>query len=60
LKVLIVYDSRTGNTEQMAFAVAKGIEKNGLEAVLRKVEEASVDELPKVQALILGSPVYYG
>jgi NAD(P)H dehydrogenase (quinone) len=60
LKVLIVYDSRTGNTEQMAFAVAKGIEKNGLEAVLRKVEEASVDELPHVQALILGSPVYYG
>ena len=60
LKVLIVYDSRTGNTEKMALAVSEAVEENGLEPVLRKVDEASVDELPNVQALILGSPVYYG
>ena len=60
LKVLIVYDSRTGNTEEMAFAVSKGIEENGLEPILKKVDEASVDDLPNVKALILGSPVYYG
>jgi NAD(P)H dehydrogenase (quinone) len=60
LKVLIVYDSRTGNTEKMAFRVADAIKNSGLEAILKKVEEASVDELPKVHALILGSPVYYG
>jgi NAD(P)H dehydrogenase (quinone) len=60
LKVLIVYDSRTGNTEKMAVRIAEAIEKNGLEAVLKKVEEASVDDLSIVQALILGSPVYYG
>jgi NAD(P)H dehydrogenase (quinone) len=60
LKVLIVYDSRTRNTEEMAFAISKAVEKQGLEPVLRRTEEASVDELPKVQALILGSPVYYG
>ncbi|TRO50624.1 flavodoxin family protein [Candidatus Bathyarchaeota archaeon] len=60
MKVLIVYDSVTGNTEEMAFAIAKAFEKNGLEAVLRRAEEASVDELTNVQALILGSPVYYG
>jgi NAD(P)H dehydrogenase (quinone) len=60
LKVLIVYDSRTGNTEEMAYAVSKAIEENGMEPVLKKVDEASVDELPNVKALILGSPVYYG
>ena len=60
MKVLIVYDSRTGNTEEMAYAVSKGIEENGLEPILKKVDEASVDELTSVQALILGSPVYYG
>jgi NAD(P)H dehydrogenase (quinone) len=31
-----------------------------VEATLRKVDEASVDELPLYQGLILGSPVYYG
>lgn len=60
MKVLIVYDSKTGNTEKMAIRVAEAIEKNGLEAILKKVDEASVDDLSRVQALIMGSPVYYG
>lgn len=60
MKILIVYDSRTGNTEKMAHAVAKGVEAAGVEALLRKVDDAKVDELIQVQGLILGSPVYYG
>lgn len=60
MKVLIVYDSRSGNTEKMAYVVAEGVESEGVEVEVRKVDEASVDELPKVDGLILGSPVYYG
>lgn len=60
MKMLIVYDSRTGNTEKMAHAVAKGVEAAGVEAVLKKIDDAKVDELIQVQGLILGSPVYYG
>ena len=60
MKVLIVYDSRTGNTQKMAVKISEAIKNNGLEVILKKVEEASVDELPNVDALILGSPVYYG
>lgn len=60
MKVLIVYDSRTGNTEKMAHAVAEGVKAEGVEAVVKKVDEASVDSLPEVDSLILGSPVYYG
>ena len=60
MKVLIVYDSRTGNTEKMAVKISEAIKDNGLEVILKKVEDASVDELPNVNALILGSPVYYG
>jgi NAD(P)H dehydrogenase (quinone) len=44
----------------MALRIAEAVKKNGLEAVLKKVDEASVDDLPNAQALILGSPVYYG
>jgi len=60
LKVLIVFDSRSGNTEKMAFQVAEGVKSMGVEVQVKKVDEASVDELPGVDGLILGSPVYYG
>lgn len=60
MKVLVVYDSRTGNTEKMAYAVEEGVKAEGVDVEVKKVEEASVDELPSVQGLILGSPVYYG
>ena len=60
MKILIVYDSRTGNTGLMADAVAQGVKDSGVEAVLKTVGEASIDELPQVQGVIFGSPVYYG
>ena len=60
MKVLIVYDSRSGNTEKMAHAVSEGVSEEGLDVDVKRVEEASVDELPGVDGLILGSPVYYG
>ncbi len=60
MKMLVVYDSRSGNTEAMAYAVAEGVESEGVEVEVKKVDEASVDELPEVDGIILGSPVYYG
>ena len=60
MKVLIVYDSSTGNTEKMAHSVEDGVKKAGVDPVIKHVDEASVDEIPHYQGLILGSPVYYG
>ena len=60
MKVLIVYDSRSGNTEKMAHAVSEGVIEEGVDVEVKKVNDASVDELPGVDGLILGSPVYYG
>lgn len=60
MRILVVYDTQTGNTGLMAEAVAQGVRDAGVEAVLKTVDEASIDELPQVQGLILGSPVYYG
>jgi NAD(P)H dehydrogenase (quinone) len=60
MKILIVYDSRTGNTEKMAYAVRDGVLKAGVDAEIKKIEDTSIDELPHVEGLILGSPVYYG
>jgi len=60
VKILIVYDSRSGNTEKMAYAVVEGAKGAGVDVLLKNIDEASVDELLNVQGLILGSPVYYG
>lgn len=60
MDVLIVYDSKTGNTEKMARAVKEGVEEAGLKAELKHVKEASVDELLNYDGIILGTPVYYG
>jgi len=60
LKVLIVYDSKSGNTEAMAHAVSEGVENEGIDAEVKRVDEASIDDLPMVYGVILGSPVYYG
>jgi NAD(P)H dehydrogenase (quinone) len=60
-KVLITYYSRSGNTEQMAQAVAAGAKQvKGAEVEVRPVEELSPDDLLKPDAIIMGSPVYYG
>lgn len=60
MKVLIVYDSKTGNTEKMAKAVAEGVLSEKIDVDLKKVDEVSVEVLPEYDGVILGSPVYYG
>ena len=59
-KVLVVYYSRSGHTRAMAEEVVKGLRKAGAEAILKSVAEASVDDLPGCDGVIVGSPTYYG
>lgn len=58
MKLLIIYDSQTGNTEKMAEAVAEGARSvAGVEVSLKYY--ARPEELAEAAALILGSPTYY-
>jgi len=58
--VLIIYDSRTGNTARMASAIAEGVRSGGAEAVVRKLgEKFTMDELSKADAILVGSPTHY-
>ena len=59
--VTVIYDSRTGNTEKMALAVAEGARKvKGTEVVLLQVDKAKMSDLTSSDAIIIGSPTYYG
>ena len=59
-KVLVVYYSRSGNTEKMARLVAEGIQAEGVEAVVKPVQQTSADELLAYDGIAAGSPTYYG
>ena len=59
-KVLVVYFTRTGNTKAMAEIVADAAEREGAEVVLKDVEETKADELLAYDAIVAGSPTYYG
>ena len=60
-KIVIVYDSETGNTEKMARAVAEGASQSGIhDVVVKRVDDASLEDLQSADGIMLGSPTYYG
>jgi len=60
-KILVVYDSKTGHTEKMAFAVAAGAKRvKGVEVQVKRVSETRIEDLVEADGIILGSPTYYG
>lgn len=60
-QVLVVYDSRTGNTERMAMAVAEGAKKVArTKVVLKNVDNATLEDLLAADGIIIGTPTYYG
>ncbi|MBI4664428.1 MAG: NAD(P)H-dependent oxidoreductase [Verrucomicrobia bacterium] len=61
VQILVAYYSLTGNTEQMANGVAEGA-KRLTDAVVRvkKADDVSKQDLEWADAIVLGSPTYYG
>lgn len=59
-KVLIIYYSRSGNTEKMAELVEEGVRAAGVEVETKRVEDVKLEELLEPAGIIMGSPTYYG
>ncbi len=63
-KVVIAYDTMWGNSEKMAFALAKGFEKANMQAKLYKVSKSDVNEIMTdivdARAVLIGSSTVYG
>jgi len=59
--VLVTYHSVAGNTEKMAQGVAEGARAvSGTNVVLKRVGEVTGNDLLSSDAVIVGSPVYFG
>ncbi len=61
MQVLVLYYSRTGNTQKLAAEIAKGVEQvNGITCIVRSVETVTKDDMIDSGGIIVGSPVYFG
>jgi len=60
-KLVIIYDSETGNTEKMVRCIEEGIKSvSGVALVVKKIGDPfSLKILDDADAIILGSPAYY-
>jgi len=58
--VLVLYYSRTGNTQKMAKIIAEELKAKGQDATLKAIDDVNVDELEAADGVIIGSPTYYG
>jgi NAD(P)H dehydrogenase (quinone) len=59
-KGIVIYYSRSGNTQEMAEIVAKSMNDAGLKTECKSVEKVKADNLPGYDAIVIGSPTYYG
>jgi multimeric flavodoxin WrbA len=60
-KVVVIFHSQTGNTEEMARAVAEGATYvPGTQVALKKAAEATLDDLLDCDVVAFGSAEYFG
>ncbi len=57
-KAVIIYESKTGNTEKVALTIKDGLEDAGLEVSLKKVDDASNIDFFDYDLICIGSPSY--
>ncbi|MDD4357317.1 MAG: NAD(P)H-dependent oxidoreductase [Smithellaceae bacterium] len=61
IKILIVYHTQTGHTKQMADAVYEGAKAiDGVEVILKKAGDATIDDLLTCDGLVIGTPENFG
>ena len=58
-KAIIIYETRTGNTQTIAKAIQDGIKEARVEVLLTRTAEATADDLADADAVILGAPTYH-
>jgi len=60
-RILIVYDSVSGNTERMAHAVAEGARQvKNVDVEMKNVDRTNLDDLVCADGIAFGSPTYFG
>ena len=59
-KVLVGFFTKGGHTRKMAECISRTISAEGHDTDLKNISDIAVDSLPEYDAILLGTPVYYG
>ncbi len=59
-KGIVIYYSRSGNTKAMAEIIAKSMSDGGLSTECKPVDKVKANDLLGYDAIVVGSPTYYG
>lgn len=58
--VLVVYYSATGNTKKLVEGFTEGVKRvKGVEVIVKRVDEAKVEDMLEVDAIVFASPSYF-
>ena len=58
LKAIVIYDSKTGNTERVARVIQETLVRERVDSTLKRVEDAFEEELYDYDLVILGTPIF--
>jgi len=59
-KGIVIYYSRSGNTKEMAEIIAEAMNEAGLKTDCKAVNKVKAEDLLGYDAIVVGSPTYYG
>ena len=59
-KGIVIYHSRSGNTKEMAQIIAQAMNDSDVPTECKSVVDVTPDEVFSYDAIVLGSPTYYG
>ena len=59
-KGIVIYYSRSGNTKEMAEIIAKAMNESDLPTECKSVDKVKAEDLLEFDAIVVGSPTYYG
>ena len=59
-QILVIYDTRSGNTEQLAQALVDGVTTiDGVSTILKKSDTVTSDDIKAADAVAIGSPSHF-
>ena len=58
LRAIVIYDSKTGNTEKVANIIQETLVEEKVDSTLKRVKDALEEELYDYDLVILGTPVF--
>ncbi len=60
MKILVVYETKYGNTKKAAETISEGIKEEGNETDIVHVNDVEKESIKDYDAIIIGSPTYVG